>query len=61
MMGSELFVHVTAVGKECVLRIATIDLPAENRRGFKFGDQLHFTFDGALTHIFDPETTQNLL
>ena len=61
MMGSELYVHVTAVGKDCVMRIATIDLPVENRLGYKFGDQLYFTFDGALAHIFDPETSQNLL
>ena len=61
MMGSELYVHVTAVGKDCVMRIATIDLPQENRLGFKFGDQLYFTFDSALAHIFDPETSQNLL
>ena len=61
MMGSELYVHVNAVGKDCVLRIATIDLPLENRLGFKFGDQLYFTFDGALAHLFDPETSQNLL
>ncbi len=61
MMGSELYVHVTAVGKECVFRIATVDLPAENRYGFKFGDQLTFTFDGALAHLFDPETGLNLL
>ncbi|MEA5048059.1 MAG: sn-glycerol-3-phosphate ABC transporter ATP-binding protein UgpC [Eubacteriales bacterium] len=61
MMGSELYVHVTAVGKDCVLRIATVDLPAQNRLGFKFGDQLYFTFDGALAHLFDPETSVNLL
>ncbi len=61
MMGSELYVHVTAVGKDCVLRIATVDLPAENRYGFKFGDQLTFTFDGSLAHLFDPETGLNLI
>ena len=61
MMGSELYVHVTAVGKDCVLRIATVDLPAETRYGFKFGDQLNFTFDGALAHMFDPESGLNLL
>ncbi len=61
MMGSELYVHVTAVGKDCVLRIATVDLPAENRYGFKYGDQLTFTFDGALAHLFDPETGLNLI
>jgi multiple sugar transport system ATP-binding protein len=61
MMGSELYVHVTAVGKDCVMRIATVDLPAENRYGFKFGDQMYFSFDGALAHLFDPETGLNLL
>jgi multiple sugar transport system ATP-binding protein len=61
MMGSELYVHVTACGKDCVMRIATVDLPAENRLGFKFGDQMFFTFDGSLAHLFDPETSANLL
>jgi len=61
MMGSELYVHVTACGKDCVMRIATIDLPAENRFGFKFGDQVHITFDGTLAHLFDPESGKNLL
>ncbi len=61
MMGSELYVHVTAAGRDSVLRIATVDLPTENRMGFKFGDQLYFTFDGALAHLFDPETSTNLL
>jgi len=61
MMGSELYVHVTAVGKDCVMRIATVDLPAEKRYGFKFGDQMYFTFDGALAHLFDPETGLNLI
>lgn len=61
MMGSELYVHVTAVGKDCVMRIATVDLPAENRFGFKYGDEVLFTFDGALAHLFDPENGLNLL
>ncbi len=61
MMGSELYVHVTAIGRDCVLRIATVDLPSENRHGFRFGDQLLFTFDGTLAHLFDPETGLNLL
>ena len=61
MMGSELYVHVTAAGKDCVLRIATVDLPAETRYGFKYGDAFNFTFDGALAHLFDPESGLNLL
>jgi multiple sugar transport system ATP-binding protein len=61
MMGSELYVHVTANGKDCVLRIATVDLPVEKRLGFKYGDQVYFSFDGELSHLFDPETGLNLL
>lgn len=61
MMGSELYVHINALSKDCVLRIATIDLPAEHRNGFSFGDQVNFTFDGALAHLFDPESGLNLL
>ena len=61
MMGSELYVHVTACGKDCVVRIATTELPPEHRAGFSFGDEVHFTFDGALAHLFDPESSKNLL
>ncbi len=61
MMGSELYVHINACGKDCVLRIATTDLPAEHRRGFALGDEVHFTFGGELAHLFDPETGLNLL
>ncbi|MDO4572860.1 MAG: sn-glycerol-3-phosphate ABC transporter ATP-binding protein UgpC [Clostridia bacterium] len=61
MMGSELYVHVTACGRDCVLRIATTDLPPEHRMGFTFGDEVNFTFGGALAHLFDPETGKNLL
>jgi len=43
------------------MRIATIDLPVENRLGFKYGDQLYFTFDGSLAHLFNPEDGLNIL
>ncbi len=61
MMGSELFVHVTCCGKDCVVRIATIELPPEHRMGFAFGDQVNIAFDGELAHLFDPQTTTNIL
>ena len=61
MMGSEVYVHVTTLGKSCIMRIATTDLQAEHRFGFHFGDEVMFTFDGALAHLFDPETSLNLL
>ena len=61
MMGSELYVHVSACGKDCVIRIATTDLPPEHRRGFGFGDDVYFTFVGELAHLFDPESGLNLV
>ena len=33
MMGSEVYLHVNAVGRDVVLRIPTTDLPAEHRAG----------------------------
>ncbi len=61
MMGSELYVHVTSLGQDCVIRIATTDLPPEHRHGFSIGDEVNFTFGGALAHLFDKETGLNLL
>ena len=61
MMGSELYVHVTCLGKDCVVRLATIDLPVEHRRGFSFGDVVNITFNGTLTHMFNPSEGKNLL
>ena len=42
MMGSEVYLHVNAVGRDVVLRIPTTDLPAEHRAGIPYGhgDQL---------------------
>lgn len=61
MMGSELYVHVNACGKNYVLRIATVDLPSRYQGGFSMGDEITVTFDGALAHLFDPESGENLL
>jgi multiple sugar transport system ATP-binding protein len=61
MMGSEIYLHVTADGKDCVIRIATTDLPDDHKNGFAIGEKVGFTFDGALIHIFDNQTQQNVL
>ena len=37
MMGSEVYLHVNAVGRDVVLRIPTTDLPAEHRAGIPYG------------------------
>ena len=61
MMGSEVYLHVTAVGKDVVLRIPTVELPVEHRAGIPYGTEIHFTFRPELVHLFDPQTEKNLM
>ncbi|MDD6888432.1 MAG: ABC transporter ATP-binding protein [Candidatus Aphodomorpha sp.] len=52
MMGSSIHLHVNANGKDVVLVLATVDLPAEHRMGFHYGDPVNFTFGGNVMHLF---------
>ncbi len=61
MMGSEIYLHVNAGGKDIVLRIPTTELPPETRAGIPYGTKVTFTSPADLIHIFDPETGDNLL
>lgn len=61
MMGSEIYLHVEAQGKDVVIRIPTTELPVQYRMGIPFGERIRFRFDAALTHVFDKETEKNLL
>ena len=61
MMGSEVYLHVNAGGKDVVLRIPTTDLPAEHRAGIPYGAEVKFTFRPEMIHLFDPQTEKNLL
>ena len=61
MMGSEVYLHVNAVGRDVVLRIPTVELPAEHRNGIPYGTDIHFTFRPELVHLFDPQTEKNLM
>ena len=61
MMGSEVYLHVNAVGRDVVLRVPTVDLPEEHRVGIPYGTEINFTFLPELIHLFEPQTTQNLI
>ena len=61
MMGSEVYLHVNAVGRDVVLRIPTVELPQEQRGGIPYGTEINFTFRPELIHLFDPESEKNLL
>ena len=61
MMGSEIYLHVDADGKDVVLRIPSTELPSEWRAGIPYGTNIAFTFPAELLHLFDPETEKNIL
>lgn len=61
MMGSEIHLHVDAQGKDVVMVIPATDLPKDWRGGIPYGTTINFAFPGDLVHLFDPESTKNLL
>ena len=62
MMGSELHLHVVEDnGDKLIVRIPTVNLEDEQRKGMVYGAPLHITFEGKVMHFFDAETEQNLL
>ena len=61
MMGSEYYLHITAAGKDVVLRVPMTDLPVEFKAGVPYGSEINFTFPAELIHMFDPESEANML
>ena len=61
MMGSEIHLHVSAGGRDVVLRVPTAELSGQHKNGFSYGTEVAFAFRSDLIHIFDKETEQNLL
>ena len=62
MMGSELHLHVyTEDETRLIVRVPTIGLTNEQRKGMTYGSALNITFEGKVMHFFDPETEKNLL
>ena len=62
MMGSELHLHVvTAAGDNVILRLPTVDLNDATRASLAAGNKLFFNFPGKVMHLFDNESTDNLV
>ena len=62
MMGSELHLHVeNDCNDRLIVRIPTVTLDDEQRKGRVFGSKLHITFEGKVMHFFDVETGVNIL
>ena len=62
MMGSELHLHVyTEDETRLIVRVPTISLTNEQRKGMVYGAPLNITFEGKVMHFFDPKTEKNML
>ena len=60
MMGSSIHLHSNVAGKDVVMVLSTVDLPAEHAQGFRYGEEVHFSFGGGVMHVFDAESDKAL-
>ena len=62
MMGSELHLHVVEDnGDKLIVRIPTVSLDDDQRKGLGYGSTIYVTFESKVMHFFDTETEKNLL
>lgn len=61
MMGSEIHLHVSAGGKDVVVRVPTLELLEKWPNGLHRGDSFYFSFRHDLVHLFDPQSEETLL
>jgi len=61
MMGSELHLHVvTEDGSKLIVRVPTLNLTEDQRKGMVYGAELYITFTGKVMHFFATESKKNL-
>ena len=60
MMGSSVHLHVTAMGRDVVLVVSTMNMTGAEVAGLSSGSTVHFSFPGHVCHIFSKETGINL-
>ena len=61
LMGSTIHMHVNICGKDSVVILNTIDLTEEQKTGFTFGAKVKVSFGGNVVHMFNKDTTMNLI
>jgi len=57
MMGAAVHLHISAMGKDGVIIVPTLDLKGSR---FEMGSEIKFTFSGDVAHIFSTATELNL-
>ena len=60
LMGSTVHLHVTALGRDVVMVISTMDMTGAQIAALSAGANVQFTFGGNVCHIFNKETGINL-
>jgi multiple sugar transport system ATP-binding protein len=52
MMGSQIYLHVNALGKDGIIIVPTLELGGKQ---FGLGEEISFTFPGSVVHVFDKD------
>ncbi len=60
MMGSSVHLHVTAMGRDVVLVVSTMNMTAAEVAALTSGASVKFNFAGHVCHVFSKETGINL-
>ena len=60
MMGSTIHLHVTAMGRDVVLVVSTMNMTGAEVAALTAGTKVNFTFNGNVCHVFNKETGINL-
>ena len=60
LMGSSIHLHVTALGRDVVMVISTMNMTGAEIAALSAGADVNFTFPGNCCHVFSKETGINL-
>ena len=60
MMGSSVHLHVTAMGRDVVMVVSTMNMTGAEVAALANGNSVNFTFGGNVCHVFNKETGINL-
>ncbi len=58
LMGASVHLHVNACGKDSIIIVPTLSIVGNYN--YERGSKVDFTFSGAVAHVFDVETGENL-
>ena len=60
MMGSSIHLHVSALDRDVVMVVSTMNMTGSEVAALSHGNTVNFTFAGHVCHVFNKETGINL-